>query len=88
MRQLAIDYPGEKTSQDLKLSSRRWNSVCPGGVLVEVILVAKTAVQDADEAVAQCAQRLLVSVVSCAVLVTEGASATPGDNSAHRPAAR
>ena len=47
----------------------------PGGVLVVRGVVAQAAVQDADEAVAQCAQGLVVGVVGGAMLVVERSGA-------------
>jgi hypothetical protein len=49
--------------------------VCPGGLFVVLSVVAKSAVQDAHEAVAQGAQGLVVEVAGGASLVVELAGA-------------
>ena len=74
-----------KTSQVRKLSSCCWGAVCPGGVFVVEGCVAQAAVQDADEAVGQGAQGLVVGVAGGAVLVIERSGAGAGGQGAEGP---
>ena len=53
-------------------------SVCPGGVFVVGGVVGEAAVEDADEAVAEGAERLVVEVAFGSALVVEGPAACAG----------
>jgi len=57
----------------------------PGNVLVVLGVVAEAAVEDADEAVAEGAEGLVVQVAGVAVVVVEVAGAGTGRQRAERP---
>ena len=49
-------------------------SVCPGGVFVVESPVAEAAVEDADETVAECSERLVVEISLGSPLIVEPAA--------------
>ena len=53
------------------MSSGELSAVSPGGVFVVVGVVAEAAVEEADEAVAEGAERLVVQIAGVASLVVE-----------------
>ena len=57
----------------------------PGDVFVVAVVVAEAAVEDPDEAVAECAERLVVQVAGGAPLVVELAGTGTGLQCAERP---
>ena len=60
-------------------------AVCPGGVFVVFGLVFEAAVEDADEAVGEGTEGLVVSGAACSLLVVEHSGSGAGGDRGERP---